>query len=80
MEHDKFSSQFEIAVLFSCVFARAAGVFVPYLFVGISRFFDVRISVKQLLLIWFSGSIRGIFNYLLTLFRSDRFRVESTDK
>jgi NhaP-type Na+/H+ or K+/H+ antiporter len=50
---------FLIAVLFSCVFARAIGVFLPSLFVGLCRYFDMRIKIKQLLLIWFSGSIRG---------------------
>ncbi len=56
-----------MAVLFSCVFARALGVFVPSLFVGLCRFFDMRISIKQLLLIWFSGSIRGAIAFALSL-------------
>jgi NhaP-type Na+/H+ or K+/H+ antiporter len=54
-------------VLFSCVFARALGVFVPSLFVGVCRYFDMRISIKQLLLIWFSGSIRGAIAFALSL-------------
>ena len=59
MEQEKFSSLFLIAVLISCILARALGVFLPSLLVGICRFFQLRISVKQLLIIWFSGSIRG---------------------
>lgn len=58
---------FLIAVLFSCIFARALGVFVPSLFVGVCRYFDMRISIKQLLLIWFSGSIRGAIAFALSL-------------
>lgn len=54
-------------MLFSCVFARALGVFVPSLFVGVCRYFDMRISIKQLLLIWFSGSIRGAIAFALSL-------------
>lgn len=46
MQQDKFSSSFMLAVLFSCVFARAVGVFLPSLFVGICRYFDMRISMK----------------------------------
>lgn len=54
-------------MLFSCIFARALGVFVPSLFVGVCRYFDMRISIKQLLLIWFSGSIRGAIAFALSL-------------
>lgn len=61
MEQEKFSSVFLFAVLFSCIFARAVGVFVPFLFVSVCRYFDMRISMKQLLIIWFSGSIRGMW-------------------
>jgi NhaP-type Na+/H+ or K+/H+ antiporter len=67
MQQDKFSSSFMLAVLFSCVLARAVGVFLPSLFVGICRYFDMRISMKQLLIIWFSGSIRGAIAFALSL-------------
>jgi NhaP-type Na+/H+ or K+/H+ antiporter len=40
---------------------------VPSLFVGVCRYFDMRISIKQLLLIWFSGSIRGAIAFALSL-------------
>ena len=67
------------AVLFSCIFARAMGVFLPSLCVGLCGFPNLRISTKQLLLIWFSGSIRGNYNYY-SWFRGDCFCVEFTDK
>ena len=59
MQSQKFSLLFMFAVLFSCIFARAMGVFLPSLCVGLCGFLNLRISMKQLLLIWFSGSIRG---------------------
>ncbi len=34
---------------------------------GVCRYFDMRISIKQLLLIWFSGSIRGAIAFALSL-------------
>lgn len=71
MEQEKFSTWFMFAVLFSCVFARAVGVFLPSLFVGICRYFDMRISMKQLLIIWFSGSIRGKVS------KNDNFKFRS---
>jgi NhaP-type Na+/H+ or K+/H+ antiporter len=67
MEQEKFSSVFMISVLFSCIAARAVGVFLPSLFVGVCRYFDMRINMKQLLIIWFSGSIRGAIAFALSL-------------
>ena len=67
MQSQKFSLSFLFAVLFSCVFARAVGVFLPSLFVGACRYSDMRISIKQLLIIWFSGSIRGAIAFALSL-------------
>ena len=46
MEQKKFSSSFFFFVLLSCIFARAAGVFIPALLVGICRFFNLSISLK----------------------------------
>jgi NhaP-type Na+/H+ or K+/H+ antiporter len=59
IEKEKFSWGFTLVLLVSCIIARAAGVFIPAFIVGLCRRFNVRVSLKQLVLIWFSGIIRG---------------------
>jgi NhaP-type Na+/H+ or K+/H+ antiporter len=46
--------------------ARAAGVFIPVFFVGLCKWFKISISIKQLVLIWFSGIIRGAVAFALS--------------
>lgn len=67
MQSEKFSFSFFFALLISCILARAIGVFLPSLAVGICSGFKTNISLKQLTLIWFSGSIRGAIAFALSL-------------
>ena len=46
MEQEKFSFSFFFAVLISCITARAVGVFLPSLIVGLCSGFKTSISLK----------------------------------
>jgi len=67
IEESRFSSSFTLALIFSGIVARAVGVFVPAFIVGLSKCFHIGISMKQLVLIWFSGIIRGAIAFALSL-------------
>jgi len=46
IEKDKFSAVFTVVLLFSCIVARAAGVFIPAFFLGLCSWFNLGISLK----------------------------------
>lgn len=67
IEQQYYNLPFTISLLLACMIARAAGVLIPALIIGVYNCFRLRINKKQLMLIWYSGTIRGAIAFALSL-------------
>jgi hypothetical protein len=67
IEGNKFSPEFMVLILFAGIIARACSVFIPTLILSLFNKFDLRIKMKQVSLIWFSGIIRGAIAFGLSM-------------
>ena len=68
ISHDQFSPSFTFAVMVGGVVARAASVTIPMILLYTCQgFTPLKLDRKQLLMIWFSGIIRGAIAFGLVL-------------
>lgn len=67
IDSESFSLSFAIYLIFAGMIARAAAVFIPIALYSLCKMCLISINLRQLVIVWYSGLIRGAIAFALSL-------------